>query len=198
MSSKAGHLKEQKSLGQILQSTTDFLSSPELQNLAGHIGQIAGSIVVPIPFIGGTLGKSVAQGAATKLSYQTGLMNETVNALQDGKINAQEAKNIMNYVPNRIKNDVMQSSTYQVITGKKTVPDAIVESLEQSALINWIAPGKTHAWKDNQGNYHKEYVPGSKMVVGEWKSEPNNQPRPDPSSNKIQIGKNGEVIRNGF
>ena len=197
-SSKAGKLKEQKHIGQILQTTSDFLASPELQNVVGQVGGMIGSVAVPIPLVGDDIGKLLAQTAATSLSYQTGIMSETAKALQDGKINSQEAKNIATYVPNRIKNDIQQSTIAQVVTGKKSIPDAIVETLEQNALVNWFAPNKTHAWKDNQGHYHKQYVPGSKMVVGEWKSEPNNQPRPDPSSNNIRIGPNGEVIRNGF
>ena len=198
MSSKPGYLKEQKHIGQILQSTSEFLASPEMQHVAGTTGRIMGSIMLPIPGVGGDIGKALAQGAVTSLSYQSGIMGETAKALQDGKISSQEAKNIATYVPNRIKNDIQQSTPYQVITGKKTVPDAIVESLEQNALVNWIAPNKTHAWKDNKGDYHKQYVPGSKMVVGSWQSSQNNQPRPNPTSNNIRIGKNGEVIRNGF
>lgn len=216
MSSKAGYLKEQKSLnmeniGKFLETTgttvSNFLGDPGVQNAAGIAGKIAGSLMIPIPVVGGTIGKYAAKGALNNASYAAGFVGEagkSIQRLENGSSTlGQELQNLATYVPNRIVNDtkdaIVNSNLVQVITGKKTIPDTIIGSLEESALVNWLAPDKTHAWKDAQGNYHKEWQPGTTMVVGTWhEGSSSNQPRPDPSSNNIKIGKGGEVIRNGF
>ena len=201
MSSKAGYLKQSKNIGHMLQQYgqqgSDFFANPMVQRGFGWVGQAVGS-AIPIPIVGGQIGKAMGKTLAHTLSYGNGLMAEVGGAMNGTK----SMTDVMTYVPRRawedIKNETVNSDLAKVIRGEKNWRDAVVDSLEENAMIQFLAPGKTHAWKDQQGNYHKEYVDGSKMVVGTWETRPNTQQRPDPSSNNIRIGPNGEVIRNGF
>ena len=206
MSSKAGYLKESKALskeniGEFLQEFgqkgADFYSNPMVQRAYGLIGKVAGH-AIPIPIVGGMLGQKAGEMMADNMSYAHGLIGE-VGGMMTGE---KDIKDVLSYVPTRMwedfKNDTINSDTAKVIRGEMNWRDAVLNKLENEAMIDIFAPNKTHAWKDAQGNYHKEYVDGATMVVGEWVNKPNTQPRPDPSSNKITIGPNGEVIRNGF
>ena len=200
-----GELKRSKNLGQsignILQNVgqkgSDFYANPMVQRGFETVGQVMGSMI-PIPIVGGKIGKAAGGMMADKLSYAHGLIGE-VGGMMTGEKNIGD---VLSYVPNRIvedfKNDLFNSDTVKVIRGEMNWRDAVLNNLEDNAMIDFLAPGKTHAWKDAQGNYHKEYVDGAKMVIGSWYEQPNTQPRPDPSSNNIKIGPNGEVIRNGF
>lgn len=198
-SSKAGKLKEQKHIGKLLQTIgqkgSDFFGNEMVQRGFEWVGKGLGAGVIPI--VGTHIGGEIGEGLANTLSYGSGLIGE-VGGMMSGEKNI---KDVLTYVPNRVVNDIksatIDSPIAKVIRGEMNWRDAVINNLEENAMINILAPNKTHAWKDNQGNYHKEYVPGSKMVVGEWKSSPT-VPRPDPSSNNIRIGPNGEVIRNGF
>ena len=201
MSSKAGYLKSSKNIGELLQGFgqkgSDFYASPMVQRGFEIAGKAAGT-AIPIPFVGKMIGKKVGGTIVDALSYGHGLIGEIGGAINGEKNN----KDVLNYIPNRMwedfKNETINSDTAKVIRGEMNWRDGILNSLENEAMIDILAPNKTHAWKDAQGNYHREYVPGSKMVVGEWKEPQNRQPRPDPSSNNITIGPNGEVIRNRF
>ncbi len=208
MSSKAGYLKSGKKMangiGKMLETlgnaSSEFWGAKPVQDILGAIGRGVGMATVPI--IGGKIGKTLATTAANIASYKSGLLGEIGQSMQDlanGSSFGQEVKDVLSYVPNRIIDNVKNSQTYQVLTGQTTIPDAIMNTLENAAYINYLAPNKTHAWKDNQGNYHREYVPGSKMVVGEWTTQQNNAPRPDINSNSGILGVyQGEVYRKGF
>lgn len=202
MSHKAGYLKETKNIGQILQSFgqkgSDFYANPMVQRGFEWAGKAAGH-AIPIPFVGGTIGKAAGGMMADNLSYAHGLIGE-VGGMMTGEKNIGD---VLSYVPNRIvndiKNDLFNSNTSKVIRGEMNWRDAVLNTLEDNAMIDFLAPGKTHAWKDKQGNYHKEYVDGAKMVVGEWKEQPNTQPRPDINSNAGILGVyQGEIFRRGF
>ena len=201
MSSKAGYLKQNKNIGHLLQSYgergSQFYNNSMIQTGAGMIGRAVGQVAIPIPIVGGTIGKKVGESIADALSYGHGLIGEVGGVIAGEK----NIGDVLSYIPNRIwndfKNDTLNSDTAKVIRGEMNWRDAVINKLEDYAMIDFLAPNKTHAWKDDQGNYHREYVDGAKMVVGTWhESEP--QQRPDPSSNNIRITSSGEVIRNGF
>ena len=203
MSSKPGYLKEEKQIGTVLQNIghkgSEFFNHPSIKHAMGTVGNMVGSLAIPIPIVGGMIGKAAGETMANSLSYGTGLVGE-IGGMVSGE---KSIKDVVSYVPNRIVNDIKNSAqnndVAKVIKGEMNWRDAALNKMEEMAMVDFLAPGKTHAWKDAQGNYHKEYVEGSKMVVGTWhKSTSASQPRPDPSSNNIRIGPNGEVIRNGF
>ena len=205
-SSKAGYLKESKDIGEILQNVgqkgSDFFSNPMVERAFGVVGHVVGE-AIPIPIVGGMIGKHQGKDLAHGLSYASGLVGEvgkSIQDLQNGGSVGQEIKDVLNYVPKRywedFKNDTINSDVAKVIRGDMNWRDAVVNALEQEAMIDIIAPGKTHAWKDKQGNYHKEYVKGAKMVVGEWKQPSTPQAHhPDLSGNSG----NSEILgfRNG-
>ena len=198
MSSKAGYLKESKNIGQMLQNIgqtgADFFDNSMVQRGFETVGQTVGSVAIPIPVVGGQIGKKIGESIANTLSYGSGLVGE-IGGMISGEKNIGD---VLSYIPNRIYDNIVNSDKAKVIRGEMNWRDAVLNQLEENAMVNFLAPGKTHAWKDDQGNYHKEYVDGATMVVGTWQEQPNTQPRPDPSSNNIKIGPNGEVIRNGF
>lgn len=180
------------------QKGSDFYSNPMVQRAYGTIGKVAGHFI-PIPIVGGMLGKKAGEMMADNLSYAHGLVGEVGGMMQGEK----DIGDVLKYVPNRIwedfKNDTINSDTAKVIRGEMNWRDAVINKLEDNAMIDILAPGKTHAWKDKNGNYHKEYVDGAKMVVGTWETKPNSQPRPTINSNEgMRIGPNGEVIRQGW
>ena len=197
MNSKPGYLKESKNVGQMLQNIghtgADIFGNPMVERGFETVGQVMGSMI-PIPIVGGQIGKQIGESIANTLSYGSGLVGE-IGGMISGEKNIGD---VLSYIPNRVIDKVTNSDVGKVIRGEMNWRDAVLNNLEENAMINFLAPGKTHAWKDDQGNYHKEYVDGATMVVGSWQEQPNTQPRPDPSSNNIKIGPNGEVIRNGF
>ena len=198
MNSKPGYLKESKHIGNLLenigQTGADIFGNPMVQRGFETVGQAVGSIAIPIPIVGGQIGKKLGELAADRLSYGSGLVGE-IGGMIAGEKNIGD---VLSYIPNRIYDNIVNSDKAKVMRGEMNWRDAILNTLEDNAMIDILAPGKTHAWKDEQGNYHKEYVDGATMVVGKWVDQPNTQLRPDPSSNNIQIKPNGEVIRNGF
>ena len=210
MSSKAGYLKESKDIGEILQNIgqkgSDFFSNDMVERAFGAVGHAVGKMI-PIPIVGGMIGKHQGKDLAHGLSYASGLVGEvgkSIQDLQNGSSAKQEIKDVLNYLPTRywedFKNDTINSDAAKVIRGEMNWRDAALNALEQEAMIDFIAPGKTHAWKDKQGNVHKEYVDGAKMVVGEWK-QPENPPLPTPDlqSNSGILGVHqGEIFYKGF
>ena len=198
-----GELKRKKTFGNFLQQIGRFgaelFDNHSVGALAGHVGKAIGQATIPIPFVGGAVGKYVGKSIPNKISYASGLIGEIGGAINGEK----SMKDILTYIPNRMVNDIKDSNLVQVITGQKNWRDGIMDMLEDEAMISWLAPGKTHAWETPDGKIHKEYVDGAKMVVGTWK---NNVPegyrniKPDLNSNSgiLGIGPNGEVMRKGF
>ena len=209
MSRKAGYLKESKniskeeSIGNFLQNFghggEKFYDEKMVQTGFGAIGNALGSVLIPVPLVGGQIGKAVGGGIADVLSYGHGLIGEIGGVIKGEK----NIGDVLSYIPKRIvndfKDDVINSNFAQVVRGDMNWRDGIMNTLEDWAMIDILAPNKTHAWKDKEGNYHSEYVPGSKMVVGEWIEQKNTQPRPIMDSNEGILGiYNGEVYRRGF
>lgn len=200
MSSKAGYLKSEKNLGNRLQKMGEtgynLFDTGFVRTGAKTIGQVLGSIAIPIPVVGGQIGKAIAENTVNRLKYGYGLMGEV-----GGMINGEKSiGDVLTYIPKTMINEFKNSHITQVLTGKMNWRDGVVGALEDFALLDFLAPGKTHAWKDQQGNYHRQYVDGAKMVVGEWKEVPNTEPRPDLQSNRgiLGVGKNGEILYKGF
>lgn len=220
MSSKAGYLKTEKAvaarsglhsknfatqIGEVLQKMGqtgyDFMNTGAVQTGAGAVGKVVGSALIPIPFVGGAIGKAAGKALANNLKYNFGTVGEigkSIQDLQNGSSVGQEIVDVLTYAPRQFINELKDGDMMKVIRGEMNWRDAAVNALEDFTGVNWMT-GKTHAWKDKQGNYHKEYVDGAKMVVGEWKEQPNTQPRPDINSNAGILGVyQGEVFRRGF
>lgn len=181
-----GELKRNKEIKNILQNISNFFDNPMVQRGFKTVGQVVGST---IPVVGGQIGKKVGESIANRLSYATGLAGEIVGG--------SSLKDILSYIPNRIIDKVSNGDMGKVMKGEMNWRDAVLNTLEENAMINILAPGKTHAWKDEQGNYYKEYVDGAKMVVGEW-HESTPQIKPSDNGKIVKITNNGEVIREGW
>ena len=200
--SKAGYLKTSKNIGKILQkygqTTSDFFSNPMVERGFEFVGKAAGK-AIPVPLVGGIIGEYAGKQIPRALSYGSGLVGE-IGGMMAGE---KDIKDVLNYLPNRywedFKNDTINSDAMKVIRGEMNWRDAVINRLEDEAMIDFLSD-KQHAWKDKEGNYHNEYVPGSTMVVGKWEEQPNTQPRPDINSNEgiMGIGKNGEILIAGF
>ena len=209
MSSKAGYLKTVKNIasniGQTLQQVGqtgyNIMNTGAIQTGAGTIGQILGSVAIPIPIVGGQIGKFAGNAAVDSLKYNFGTIGEigkSIQDLQNGSSLGQEIKDVLTYAPRQIINDFKNSDFMKVIQGEMNWRDAALNSMEDFTGVNLITD-KTHAWKDKQGNYHKEYVDGASMVVGKWETSQNTMPTPDLSSNKGILGThNGEIFYKGF
>ena len=166
------------------------------------VGKVLGSVAIPIPVVGGMVGKKAGEKLSHVLQYGSGLMGEVGKSIQDvqnGRSVGQEIKDILNYVPRQVAKDWWDSELMQVVTGKMTVPDAIMKGIEDYSGVNLFS-NKTHAWEDKHGNITETYKPGSKMVVGEWKQpEKPPLPTPDLQSNKGILGvHNSEIYYKGF
>lgn len=195
-----GYLKRAKNLekifGQSLETmgsaVNKFFDAKPVQDIIGAVGQGVG---MAIPGVGGFLGKAAAKTGVGLVADVADLASKAGKAMQ-GKYDWKDiGKDIIDYIPNKIE----ESTPYKVITGQTTIPDAIINALENSAYINYLAPNRTHAWKDEQGNYHRQWQPGTKMVVGEWKDNPSSQRTPITDNGRVTgVGKNGEVFRNGI
>lgn len=185
----------QNKIGQTLEKygneTNKFYSSKPVQQIYGAIGQGAGMATIPV--VGGFIGKNSAK-LGVDLKADLGSLTSKIGQAMQGKYGWNDVKNdIINYIPNKIE----ESVPYKIITGQTTVPDAIINAMEDSAWISTLAPNKTHAWKDSQGNYHQTYQPGSKLVVGEWQNNKGPQLTPITDNGRVTgITSNGEVIRN--
>lgn len=196
-----GELKRNKKLnqqiGDILKNFSQFGSNiiehPVTKKGFEIVGDVIGEVAIPIPVVGGAIGELSGKLLNKQLEYGNGLVGE-IGGMISGEKNIGD---VLSYIPNRIYDDVVNSDIGKVIRGEMNWRDAILNTLENEAMINILAPDKTHAWKDDQGNYHKEYVDGAKMVVGTWVEQPNTQPRPSDNGKIIGI-KNGEVIREGW
>ena len=202
MVSKAGYLKEQKHIGHVLQTigkTGEGIFDNSLVQGGFKIGgKIIGQALLPVPVVGGMVGKIAGETLANTLSYGSGLIGEVGGLIAGEK----SIGDVLSYVPNRMWNNfidsTLNSDTAKVIRGEMNWRDAALNKMEDLSMVNVLAPNKVHAWKDAQGNYHKQYVDGAKMVVGEWHETPA-QPRPDINSNSGILGVyNGEVYRRGF
>lgn len=200
----AGELKRKKTFGNFLQQIgrfgADFFDNHTLKAISGHVGKAIGQATIPIPFVGGAVGKAVGQSIPNKLSYASGLIGEIGGAIDGEK----SMKDILNYIPNRMIDDVKENNLVQVITGQKNWRDGIMDALEEEAMISWLAPGKKHAW-EKDGKYYKEWVDGANPfpVVGEWKSNVpegyrNIKPELNSNSGILGVGPNGEIMRKGF
>lgn len=210
MSSKAGYLKTEKNFGnqigdilqQVGQKGYEIMDTGIIQTGAGTIGQALGSALIPIPIVGGQIGKAVGKAAVDGLKYRFGTIGEIGKSIQDvqnGSNVGKEILDVLSYIPRQKINDFMNGDMMKVITGEMNWRDAALNKVEDYLGLNWMTD-KTHAWKDQQGNYHKEYVPGSTMVVGKW-IEPSEPPLPTPdlSSNAGILGvHNGEIFYKGF
>ncbi|WP_458453521.1 hypothetical protein [Methanobrevibacter sp.] len=184
----------------IQQQLSMFTADPGVQNMAGHIGSTLGSIAIPIPIVGSTIGRAVGEKVMNNISYQLGLGGEIQQSIQDilaGANVGNEIMDVVSYIPRRMITDFNNNPLVKIIKGEVHPFDAGMQYLEDLSFVKYLAPDKTYAWKDKQGNYHKTYVDGAKPVVGTW-HESTPQLRPDPSSNNIRITSSGEVIRNGF
>lgn len=210
MSSKAGYLKTEKNFAQGIgealqkfgQTGYDIMNTGIIQTGAGTIGQALGSVAIPIPIVGGQIGKAVGKAAVDGLKYRFGTIGEIGKSIQDvqnGSNVGKEIVDVLTYIPRQKINDFMNGDVMKVITGEMNWRDAAMNKLEDYVGVNWLT-GNTHAWKDQQGNYHKNYVDGATMVVGKW-IEPSEPPLPTPdlSSNAGILGThNGEIFYKGF
>ena len=201
MSSKAGYLKSEKNIhsdiGKTLQNIGNagynFFGSGLVETGMEQIGRTIGSVAIPIPIVGGMIGKKVGEKAANYLQYGSGLLGEIGQSIQDvqnGASFGQELKDVLNYIPNQVAKDWWNSELVQVATGRMSVPDAIVNGLVDYSGIKLFSD-KEHAWKDKQGNYHKTYVDGAKLVVGNWQQPTNTGPKVNISSNDGILGVRG-------
>ena len=214
MSAKAGYLKSEKNfakgIGETLQKVGqagyDFFGSGIVETGMETVGKALGSVAIPIPVVGGMVGKKAGEKLSHVLQYGSGLMGEVGKSIQDvqnGRSVGQEIKDVLNYVPRQVAKDWWDSELMQVVTGKMTVPDAIMKGIEDYSGVNLFS-NKTHAWEDKHGNITETYKPGSKLVVGEWKQQENGAtnvvtPTPDLQSNSGILGvHNGEIFYKGF
>ena len=208
MSSKPGYLKTTKQMsdiGSVLQNIGqtgyNIMNTGAVKMGAGMVGQAIGSVAIPIPIVGGMIGKAAGKLIADDLKYNFGTIGEigkSIKDLQNGSSLGQEIKDVLSYESKQRYNDFMNSNLMKVIKGDMNWRDGIINEMENFTGVNWMTD-KTHAWKDKQGNYHKEYVDGAKMVVGKWEQPTNVMPKPDLQSNSCILGvHNGEIYYKGF
>ena len=211
MSSKAGYLKTEKNMtsniGNILQQVGqtgyDIMNTGVVKFGAGLGGKAIGSALIPV--VGGTIGKYIADTGVNSAKYGFGLLGEvgqSIQDLQNGSSIGQEIKDVLNYIPNQVYNDVkdtfVNNNLVQVLKGDMNWRDGLLNEMESFAGLDWMSD-KTHAWQDKQGNYHKKYVDGAKLVVGKWEQPTNSAPRPDVCSNEGILGThNGKIYHKGF
>ena len=212
MSSKAGYLKTEKNfaqgIGDVLQQVGqkgyEIMDTGFVQTGAGTIGQAIGSVAIPIPVVGGQIGKMAGKAVADGLKYRFGTIGEIGKSIQDvqnGSSVGQEILDVLTYAPRQKINEFMNGDMMKVIKGEMNWRDAALNKVEDYLGLNWMTD-KTHAWKDQQGNYHKDYVDGATMVVGKWETKPNDAPRPDFTGNSGNAGilgsYNGEIYYKGI
>lgn len=187
-----------ENIGQVLQKIGqtgyDFFGTGIVETGAEQIGRTIGKVAIPIPIVGGMIGKKAGEKFVNNAQYASGLIGE-VGGMMTGEKNIQD---VLSYIPNQAAKDWWNSELMQVVTGRMSVPDAIVNGLVDYSGIKLFSD-KTHAWKDKDGNYHKEWQPGATMVVGKWERPTNVLPTPDLSSNKGILGVHqGEIFYKGF
>lgn len=209
MSSKAGYLKSYKHLtnniGKSLQqygnSGYKFFNTGIVETGMETIGRTLGSIAIPI--VGGAVGKAVGENLTNRLKYRYGLIGEIGQSIQDinnGSSLFKEIGDVLSYVPKQMAKDAWNSELVKVVTGRTTVPDAIMKGLEDYSGVGLFSD-KTYAWKNDKGEYSKTWSREfSKPVVGKWVTQQSSIPRPDISSNAgiLGVGKNGEILLKGF
>ena len=192
----------QKSIGEFLQTAggkmADVWDNPMVERMYKVGGKVIGKFAIPIPVVGSYVGGQIAENLPKISSYASGLIGEIGGAMAGNR----STRDVLEYIPTRIwedvKNETINHPVVQVITGDLNWRDAIVDRLEQEAMVD-IFTDKTHAWKDKDGNYHKRYVDGATMVVGKWEEPKNVMPTPDLSSNAGILGThNGEIYYKGF
>ena len=163
---------------------------PITQEAAGIFGEVAGTAsMIPGAAFVGEHGAKIGAGINADMGL---LLSDVGKALQGNKTWKEIGSDIINYIPNKIRD----TNIYKVLDGQMNWRDGVLNMLENEAHLSFLAPNKVHAWKDSQGNYHRNYVPGSTMVVGEWQNNPyaNNTPLSD-NGKVIGVTPNGEVIR---
>ena len=101
MNSKPGYLKESKHIGNLLENIghtgADFFNNSMVQRGFETVGQVMGSMI-PIPIVGGQIGKQIGGGIADALSYGSGLVGE-IGGVISGEKNIGD---VLSYIPNRI------------------------------------------------------------------------------------------------
>ena len=209
MSSKAGYLKSYKKLSNNIGSTLQnignegykFFNTGIVETGMEAVGRTVGSAAIPI--VGGTIGKNIGENLAHQLKYGFGLVGEIGKSIQDinnGSSVFKEIGDVLSYVPKQVAKDAWNSELVKVVTGRTTVPDAIMKGLEDYSGVGLLSD-KTYAWKNNNGEYSKTWSREfSKPVVGKWHTQQSSIPRPDISSNAgiMGVGKNGEILLKGF
>ena len=177
-----GTYKKQKSLGSFLETIGVGGSKAFEHELAHKIMGTAGQFIgyaTGIP-LAGTVGKAVGNMAADVASYSLGTVGEIGKAMQ-GKA---DAKDVFTYVPKRVVDDVVNSGIAQVVTGQKTVPDAIIDHLNESAMLDIAAPvhdaifgapdhSRTRLWVNKNGDASTTWKPGyNRLMYGDVISKP--------------------------
>ena len=93
-----GELKRKKTFGNFLQQIGRFgaelFDNHSVGALAGHVGKAIGQATIPIPFVGGAVGKYVGKSIPNKISYASGLIGEIGGAINGEK----SMKDILNYI----------------------------------------------------------------------------------------------------
>lgn len=173
-----GHLKREKNtnskIGSFLETIGVGASKAFEHELAhkimGAVGQgLATATGIPLA---GAVGKAAGEALADGLSYGFGTVGEIGKAMQGEA----SAKDVLMYAPTRMYNDVMNSNLVQAVTGKKTVPDAIIDHLSESAMMDLFAPvhdaifgkpnhNRERFWVNKDGDASKTWKPGYNRIM---------------------------------
>lgn len=181
-----GHLKREKSAGSKVGSFLEKIGVNAskafdhalTQKIFGAVGQGIG-MATGIP-LAGTVGKAVGKATADALSYGFGTVGEFGKALQ-GEASATD---VLTYAPRRAIDDVVNSNLGQVIQGKKTLPDGIMDHLSEQAMLDVFAPvhdaifgkpdhSRTRLWVNKNGDASTTWKPGyNRIMYGDVVSKP--------------------------
>ena len=183
-----------------------ILDHPIAKKAADIGGKMAG-LLIPIPVVGGMIGKALANTARNIGSYAAGTVGKIGEAMQ-GKANA---KDVLLYAPNKFVNDIKNSNTYQAITGQKTVPDAIMDHLKGEAMLDIFTPvhdaifgkpdhSRTMLWVNKNGDASTTWKPGyNRIMWGDVVTKPGKAPSPvtvpDPSKDILGTYQGRQFIR---
>ena len=136
-------------------------------------------MVTGIP-LASNVGKAVGEATANALSYGFGTVGEIGKAIQ-GEASATD---VLTYVPRRAVNEIVNSNIAQVVTGKKTVPDAIMDHLNESAMLDIVTPihdaifgkpnhDRVRLWVNKDGDSSTTWKPGyNRLMYGRIESKP--------------------------
>lgn len=210
MSSHPGYLKTNKNISsniggfleKIGNTGSNIFGTGVVETGIENVGRVVGSMAIPIPFVGGYIGKRAGENIADALQYKYGLIGEIGKSIQDlnnGSSLGTEIKDVLTYIPKQLSKDWWDRELVQVATGRMTVPDAIMKGLQDYSGVGLFSD-KTYAWKNDKGEYSKTWSREfNKPVVGKWIEDPTSLPRPEINSNKGILGvHNGEIFYKGF